>query len=448
MLGALPWIIVAGALFQATPYVREGTQPLVLVLVAGGLSLVQCVLATAVMQRCVDAYLGTRPVPVAGLAVLAALLLAVLGLMSVLFATNGVDAEGVPALVLFATAWPFAVTYGLVVRPLVAALSFGAYALLAASSLVWAGVGPASVIATFLVLAVATASAVFTTRSSAWYISVLRELDAAQGTRARLAVAEERLRFARDLHDVMGRNLSAIALKSELATQLATRGGEAGAVAAAEQMDEVQQLARASQTEIRAVVRGYRDPGLRTELAGARGILRAAGVDCRVEGYGGDGPGEGAGRGAVEVPGPVQAALGWVVREGATNVLMHADASYCTVRVDVDPSGGASRGGTARLTMENDGVRGRDGSGSGKPGPGATGRLTGRTGKGGSGLAGLRERIGSLGGTLTVATGTDGTGPAPGTEVFRLTAEVPLDVPGGQDASTAPDAVEPAEKTQ
>nr|WP_277608066.1 histidine kinase [Streptomyces boncukensis] len=222
---------------------------------------------------------------------------------------------------------------------------------------------------------------VFSPRSSAWYIAVLRELEEARETQARLAVAEERLRFGRDLHDVMGRNLSVIALKSELAVQLARRD-PAGTDGAVDQMEEVQRLARESQTEVRDVVRGYREAGLTTELAGARGVLRAAGVDCRIEGDG------------EALSDDVQSALGWVVREGATNVLRHADATRCTVRLDVAPR-------SAVLLVENDGAA-----------PGAPRR------GGGSGLPGLRERLAALDGTLTTERPQEG--------VFRLRATVPL----------------------
>ncbi|MBK3577939.1 sensor histidine kinase, partial [Streptomyces sp. MBT65] len=112
----------------------------------------------------------------------------------------------------------------------------------------------------------------FTAAFSVWLLDAVYELDEARETRARLAVAEERLRFGRDLHDVMGRNLSVIALKSELAVQLARRGR----AEAVEQMIEVQRIARESQREVRDVVRGYRKADLRLELAGAQGVLAAA----------------------------------------------------------------------------------------------------------------------------------------------------------------------------
>lgn len=107
----------------------------------------------------------------------------------------------------------------------------------------------------------------FTSVFSVWLLDAVYRLDEARDTRARLAVAEERLRFGRDLHDVMGRNLAVIALKSELAVQLARRGRPD----AVEQMIEVQRIAQESQREVRAVVRGYREADLGVELAGAQG---------------------------------------------------------------------------------------------------------------------------------------------------------------------------------
>ncbi|MBR7676356.1 hypothetical protein KDA82_25770, partial [Streptomyces daliensis] len=321
---------------------------------------------------------------------------------------------------LFAALAPLAMTLGMAARKRVSALVFGVFTVVATVALAMAGAEAPLVAATVVLLAVGALTGVFTGRCSAWYLAVMRELDEARDVQARLAVAEERLRFGRDLHDVMGRNLSAIALKSELAVQLAQRGSSA----AVDQMNEVQRLARESHTEVRDVVRGYREAGLATELAGARSILRAAGTDCRVEGTGV----------VAGLPIPVQAALGWVVREGATNVLRHADATRCAVRVGVEegPGSGAGAEGGARvvLVMENDGVKEapRPGfpRGSGAPGD-----------SGGHGLAGLRERLAVLGGTLTVETQEDGTGAG----TFRLTAEVPVDEPVAGNGNGAVDGI-------
>ncbi|MER5552863.1 sensor histidine kinase [Streptomyces sp. NPDC002793] len=215
-------------------------------------------------------------------------------------------------------------------------------------------------------------------RASGWSVLLIEQLAAARETQARLAVAEERLRFGRDLHDVLGRNLAVVALTSELAAQLARRGRPE----AVEHMVEVQRIAQESQREIRSVVRGYRTADLHTELAGARSVLEAAGIDCRIE-YG---P-------ASRLPSDVQSAFGWVVREGTTNVLRHAQgASRCTLSL-------RTAGPTeALLVMENDGVSDAE--------QGA-----------GTGLAGLKERLAELNGTLVTEQNPGGS--------FRLTARVP-----------------------
>ncbi|MFJ1750366.1 sensor histidine kinase [Streptomyces sp. NPDC088116] len=221
-------------------------------------------------------------------------------------------------------------------------------------------------------------------RATGWGVRLVEELAAARQTQARLAVAEERLRFGRDLHDVLGRNLAVVALKSELAAQLARRGRPE----AVDQILEVQVIAQESQREIRSVVRGYRTADLHTELAGARSVLEAAGIACHIE-YG---P-------AARLPDKVQVALGWVVREATTNVLRHAqDASSCTLSLRT--AGPAA----ALLVMRNDGASDVP-SGAGT-GPGA-----------GTGLTGLKERLTALSGTLTTERHSGG--------IFRLTAHIP-----------------------
>ncbi|WKD33876.1 sensor histidine kinase [Streptomyces xanthophaeus] len=215
---------------------------------------------------------------------------------------------------------------------------------------------------------------------SAWLLRTVHELDQAREVQSRLAVAEERLRFGRDLHDVMGRNLAVIALKSELAIQLARRERPE----AVEQMIEVQRIAQESQREVRDVVRGYREADLSVELEGARGVLSAAGMDCRVDFR--------AARGR-ELPAEVQSALGWVVREATTNILRHGDAHRCLIRLT------AAETGSVTLVVENDGAPETP---AGPPG---------------SGLAGLRERLAALDGTLQAGPVGDGR--------FRLLAQIP-----------------------
>ncbi|WP_369234795.1 sensor histidine kinase [Streptomyces sp. R21] len=241
--------------------------------------------------------------------------------------------------------------------------------------------GPAALGVAFAVL-IGAGFMAFTSVFSVWLLNAVYALDEARETRTRLAVAEERLRFGRDLHDVMGRNLAVIALKSELAVQLARRERPE----AVDQMIEVQRIARESQREVRDVVRGYRDADLGVELAGAHGVLTAAGIACAVTGE------------VVGLRGEVQSALGWVVREATTNVLRHGDAEHCTVML-------AAAEGRVVLTVENDGV------------PADAGSLGAGPGRG-SGLAGLRERLAGVDGVLRAGPAGDG--------LFRLTAEVPL----------------------
>ncbi|XIE79417.1 sensor histidine kinase [Streptomyces sp. SBR177] len=247
---------------------------------------------------------------------------------------------------------------------------------------------------------------------SGWLLRIVWELERSRELKARLAVAEERLRFGRDLHDVMGRNLSVIALKSELAVQLSRRGRPE---AAADQMTEVQRISRESQRELREVVRGYREADLRTELEGARGVLAAAGIACTVDA-------DGVAATEHELSADVRSALGWVVREATTNVLRHGDARQCAIRLrtardgEADGQAGGQAGGEAAgsvvLIVENDGV---EAAAAAVPGAG-------------SGLAGLRERLGAVDGTLDA-------GPvAP--HSFRVTARVPLPAPrtrGGRE---------------
>jgi two-component system sensor histidine kinase DesK len=241
------------------------------------------------------------------------------------------------------------------------------------------GSGPTVVGGVICLISIGTVAV--TCRASVWTLRIMAELDRSRAAYARLSVAEERLRFARDLHDVLGRNLSLIAVKSELAAQLARRGDEE----AVGHMLEVRAVAHESQREMRAVVSGYRAVDLGSELAGAQAVLRSAGARCRIIGD------------ATKLPQQVQAALGWVVREGTTNIIRHSDATACTIELDVLDAPGLPS--TVTLRMDND--RARDAA------PGA----------GGTGLLGLGERLAGLGGSISVR--------HPGTGRFRLEATLP-----------------------
>ena len=239
-------------------------------------------------------------------------------------------------------------------------------------------VGRGSIPADGVYFAVVAAFYVITYRMSVWMLSLVWEIDDARAAQAKLAVAEERLRFARDFHDVLGRNLTLIAVTSELAARLA-RNGDPHAV---DHMLEVHRVAHESAREVREVVAGYRMADLDAELAGARSVLRAAGVRVRVIGDG------------ATFPRDAHAAFGWVLREATTNIIRHSAATACTIEIgtetgDVQPVADDSQGRTptctALLRVRNDGAR-----------PG-----TWRSG-GGTGLTGLRERLTSVGGQLSV----------------------------------------------
>ncbi|WP_091060402.1 sensor histidine kinase [Klenkia brasiliensis] len=209
-----------------------------------------------------------------------------------------------------------------------------------------------------LSIVVALAFFVGAFRFSVWLLDVVREQERARGVQAQLAVAEERLRFARDLHDVMGRNLSAIAVKSQLAEQLVRRGRPG----AADEVAAIGALAGSSLAEVREVVRGYRAVDLRSELAGARSVLRAAGIDCTVTGE------------DAQLSEQAQVVLGWVVREAVTNVLRHGSGGACTIAVDTGDR-------EVSLTVTN--------------------TVAGDVGAWGSGLTGLSERLAAAGGRLS-----------------------------------------------
>lgn len=213
-----------------------------------------------------------------------------------------------------------------------------------------------------------------------WTLQLMREQAELTVVRSELAVAEERLRFSRDLHDIFGRTLTAVAVKSDLAAELAGAGQVERATS---EMREVHELADEGLREVREVVAGYRAVDLGAELKGARSMLSAAGIRVRLIG-----DAEGIGTRAAE-------ALAWAVREGATNVVHHSDARNCTISL-------ATGDGAATVTVTNDGVT----------------HTTPRPG--GGGLEGLRGRLGRLRGTVETSLDRD---------TFTLTARVPEETP-------------------
>jgi len=199
-------------------------------------------------------------------------------------------------------------------------------------------------------------------------------LTLANETVERLAKVAERERIARDLHDVLGHTLSLIVLKSELASKLADRD----AAAAANEIRDVEKIARDALGELREAVTGYRSAGIAAEIDRAKNVLETAGVavDAQAD--------------QVRLPPTHEGVLALAIRESVTNVVRHAQAQSVRLRL-------AQHDGVARYEIVDDG----------------RGSTVMREG---NGLAGMRERIEALGGTMQ-RDGRDGT---------RLVLTVPL----------------------
>ena len=150
-----------------------------------------------------------------------------------------------------------------------------------------------------------------------------RQLVQARNELARLAVADERTRIARDLHDTLGQTLSVITLKSELAGRLLPDQPER----ARSEIRDIERVAREAMASIRETVGGYRRPTLAAELAAARETLAAADITPSIE--------------TVDegLPAVVDAVLAWTVREGITNIVRHSDARHVRIRIDRQADG-------------------------------------------------------------------------------------------------------------
>ncbi|WP_051864853.1 sensor histidine kinase [Streptomyces griseus] len=218
----------------------------------------------------------------------------------------------------------------------------------------------------------------------------VRELRAAREELARRAVEEERLRFSRDLHDLLGHTLSVIVVKSEAARRIAERDLDA----ALGQIADIESVGRQALTEIREAVTGYREGSMATELERAHSALGAAGVEPVLH------------RSGPPLGPQAETLLAWVVREAVTNVVRHSTATRCEITV----SGAPER---VRLTVADNGTGAQD--------------LDSRV-SGGTGLTGLRERLAAAGGSLTA-----GPGPRHG---FTVTAELPVEAPKSPDGPT------------
>lgn len=209
-------------------------------------------------------------------------------------------------------------------------------------------------------------------------LETTEQLRATRERLARTAVLEERERFSRDLHDLLGHTLSLIVVKAEAVRRFAPTDPDT----AAEHARGIEEIGRSALGEVRQAVVGYRVTSLADELAAARTVLEDAGIRCDVETL----------AEPITLPAPVDRLFAWVVREGTTNVLRHARARTCRILLETG-------GGEATLEITDDGTTGE--------GPLRVG----------SGLTGLRERAARLDGVLAAERERSG---------FRLGVSVPL----------------------
>jgi two-component system sensor histidine kinase DesK len=206
--------------------------------------------------------------------------------------------------------------------------------------------------------------AVCTAAFAMWGVQqlMLRNADLlrAKEENAELAVADERNRFARDLHDILGHSLTVITVKAELANRLLDVDRDR----ARAELDDLERLSRDALADVRRAVEGYRDLTLPGELARARVALQAADIEAEIP------------NSTDDVPTHLRELFAWTVREGVTNVIRHSGANSCSVRLG--PSG---------VEVADDG---------GGPAPGCDGQ--------GNGLAGLRERASAANAVLVTRT--------------------------------------------
>jgi two-component system, NarL family, sensor histidine kinase DesK len=226
-------------------------------------------------------------------------------------------------------------------------------------------------------------------------IGLMHELTQARETVAKLATNEERLRLARDMHDLTGQSLSMITLKSELA---AKRLGKLPASAERDvvlgDLGDIGRVSRQTLHDIREAVSGYRRPTLAIEVITARNALDAAGM--RLD----DDPGLTLRSGTFDADS--EAVLAWCLREAVTNVIRHSGAKNCRIRLTERP-------GELSLEVADDG-RGLSHAHADAP-----------TGKG-AGLRGMSERLSTEGGRLSLGVADQSRGHG-----FKLTATVPVD---------------------
>ena len=221
-------------------------------------------------------------------------------------------------------------------------------------------------------------------------MTLMRELAQARGTVAKLAANEERLRLARDMHDLTGQSLSMITLKSELAAKrLAKLPASAERDAVLTELGDIGRVSRQTLHDIREAVSGYRRPTLAIEAITAQNALEAAGIEV-------DDDAELTLRSGTFDP-DAEAVLAWCLREAVTNVIRHSRARHCRIRL-TDHLGELS----LEVTDDGHGLADQD-----------------QKNPTGSGLRGMSERLSAIGGRLALGWAEPGRG-------LRLTATVPV----------------------
>src|SRR5271169_3465170 len=242
-------------------------------------------------------------------------------------------------------------------------------------------------------------------------MTLMHELAQARGTVAKLAANEERLRLARDMHDLTGQSLSMITLKSELAAKrLSKLPASAERDTVLGDLGDIGRVSRQTLHDIREVVSGYRRPTLAIEVITARNALDAAGI--RLD----DDPGLTLRSGTFDAD--AEAVLAWCLREAVTNVIRHSGAKNCRIRLTERP-------GELSLEVSDDG-RGLNHPPTSPQASLPTNLPTDpRAGKG-SGLHGMSERLSAEGGRLSLA-GADASPNNRWGRGFKLTATVPVD---------------------
>jgi len=216
---------------------------------------------------------------------------------------------------------------------------------------------------------------------------LIAELAETRTQLARMAISEERLRFARDLHDLLGLSLSAMTLKSELTLRLMDIDPDK----AAEELVEILGLARQALADVRSVASSYRELSLDDEYRSAESVLTAADVRVRMDVQ------------YTELPVLVRTVLAVVLREGVTNVLRHCRAEHCDIVI-------RQADGEVSLDIVNDGV----GMAELLPASGVNGTAV----VAGSGIRNLSYRVAKVGGELHTGLDEDGR--------FRLRVGVPV----------------------